>query len=90
MYIISRALFQEKIGLVLYLWLDHGRPLGPEGPDGLEDVDDPLVLHPLQHDRQADEHARPTNPRTKHKDIKEAVKKLYFFRTYPQTPSTCK
>ena len=50
--------------LVLVLGLHHGGSLGPQGPDGLEHVHHPLVLHPLQHDAQGDEHSRPSNSGT--------------------------
>ena len=47
--------------LVLVLRLHHGRSLGPQSPHRLEDVHHPLVLHPLQHDGQADEDSGPAN-----------------------------
>ena len=48
--------------LVLVLRLHHGRPLGPQCPHRLEDVHHPLVLHPLQHDGEADEDPGPSHP----------------------------
>ena len=47
--------------LILVLGLHHGGPLGPQGPHCLEDVNHPLVLHPLQHDGKADEDPGPTD-----------------------------
>ena len=40
-----------------HLRLHHCRPLRPERPDGLEDVHDALVLHPLKHEAQGHEDA---------------------------------
>ena len=57
--------------LVLVLCLHHGGPLRAERPHGLEDVHHALVLHPLQHDAQGDEHTRPPNA--------SAVNRGYFF-----------
>ena len=50
--------------LVLVLRLHHGRSLGPQSPHRLEDVHHPLVLHPLQHDGEADEDPGPSHPGT--------------------------
>ena len=55
---------------LMYLCLNHGWPLGPQGPDCLEDIHHPLVLHPLQHNAQRDEHACPPNA--------SAIKKSFF------------
>ena len=41
------------------LCLDHGGSLCPESPHCLEDIHHSLILHPLQHDAQGDEHTRP-------------------------------
>ena len=41
------------------LCLDHGGSLCPECPHCLEDIHHSLILHPLQHDAQGDEHTRP-------------------------------
>ena len=50
--------------LILVLGLHHGGSLGPQSPHSLEDVHHPLVLHPLQHDGEADEDPCATNPGT--------------------------
>ena len=47
--------------LVLVLGLHHRGPLGPQSPHRLEDVHHPLVLHPLQHDGEADEDPGPSH-----------------------------
>ena len=47
-----------------YLALDHGWPLSPESPDGLEDIHHSLVPDPLQHDAQGDEDAGPPDAST--------------------------
>ena len=47
-----------------YLCLDHECALCPECADSLEEVHHALVLHPLQHDGEADEHSRPPHPGT--------------------------
>lgn len=43
------------------LRLNHGRTLRPQNPDRLEEIDYALALHPLQHDAQWHEHARPAH-----------------------------
>ena len=48
--------------LILVLCLHHGRSLGSQSPHSLEDVHHPLVLHPLQHDGEADEDPGPSHP----------------------------
>ena len=53
-----------------YLCLNHGGPLGPEGANRVEDVHHPLVLHPLQHDRQRDEHPRSAHTGAETKGMK--------------------
>ena len=63
-----------SIGIVVYwcCWcyniilvlLYHCRSLCPQSADGLEDIDDALVLHSLQHNRQGDEDAGPADART--------------------------
>ena len=59
---------------LMYLCLNHSWPLGPQGPDCLEDIHHPLVLHPLQHNTQRDEHACPPNA--------SAIKKYIIFKRF--------
>ncbi len=61
-YVVDKSIIPHSLSLSLYLCLHHGRPLRPERPDGLEDVDHPLVLHPLQHEGERHEDARPAHP----------------------------
>ena len=43
--------------LILVLSLYHGGPLGAQRSHGLEDIDNALILQPLEHYTQSDEHA---------------------------------
>lgn len=47
-----------------HLHLHHGWPLGPQHLHCLEDVHHTLVPHPLQHDAERDEDARPAHAST--------------------------
>ena len=50
--------------LVLVLRLNHGRPLRPQSAHRLEDIDYPLILHPLQDYAQGNENAGTPNAGT--------------------------
>ena len=56
-----------------HLSLHHGGSLCSQGPHSLEDIHHPLVLHPLQHDAQRDEHAGPPDASA------EKIYVCYFF-----------
>ena len=63
-----------------YLSLDHGWPLCSKGPDCLEDINHPLILHSLQDYGQSNEYSAPTNSRTeKHINENKQIYQLYIF-----------
>lgn len=55
--------------MMTYLCLHHGRPLSAKVADGLEHVNNTLILHTLKHLTQGDENPSATHTRTENKNI---------------------
>ena len=65
-------LFLLLAGWIIFvtnLRLNHGWSLCPQSSHSLEDIYDPLVLHPLQNYGQRDEHSCSSNTGTKNKNL---------------------
>lgn len=54
--------------MMTYLCLHHGRPLSAKVADGLEHVNNTLILHTLKHLTQGDENPSATHTRTENEN----------------------
>ena len=53
--------FNVRVSTHAHQSLDHGRSLDAKVLDGLEDIDQPLSHHPLQHNVQCNEYTTAAN-----------------------------